>query len=64
MSIREKVEQEMQMYIQEASPSVDVNVLQWWKKISNRFSAIAEIAQTQLRVEETSTPSEWSPYSL
>ena len=29
MSIREKVEQEMQMYIQEASPSVDVNVLQW-----------------------------------
>ena len=58
MSIRERAEQEMHKYIHEPSPSVDANILQWWRQNCNRFPAIAEIARKRLCVPATSTPSE------
>ena len=58
MSIREKAEQEMRLYMQEPSPFVDVNVLEWWKENCNRFPAIAEVARRRLCMPATSTPAE------
>ena len=58
MSIRERAEQEMHRYIHEPPPSVDDNILQWWRQNCNQFPAIAESAQKRLCVPATSTPSE------
>ena len=58
MSIREKAEKEMRLYMQEPSPFVDVNVLEWWKENCNRFPAIAEVARRRLCIPATSTPAE------
>ena len=44
MSIRDRAEQEMHMYIQELSPSIDANILQWWRQHCFRFPAIAKLA--------------------
>ncbi len=56
MSIREKAEQEIHRYIHdEPSPSVDDDILQWWRQNCNRFPAIAEIARKRLCVPATST---------
>ena len=46
MSIRERAQQEMHTYIQEPTPSVDTNTLQWWKQSRNHFPAIAEISRS------------------
>ena len=56
MLVREKAEQEM--HIQEASPSVDVNVVQEWKHNCNCFPANSGIVRKHLCVPATSTPSE------
>ena len=55
---QERAEQEMHRYIHEPSPSVDANILQWWRQNCNRFPAIAEITRKRLCVPATSTPSE------
>lgn len=57
-SIREKAEEEVKFYLQEASPELNSNVLHWWKVNQHRFTAVAAVAKKMLCIPATSTPSE------